>query len=306
MRKATDQRDAQTISLLCTSLLLFHGGDVTCTTPILLCTTKYLCSTTKYDCSTTLYYKVLLQYYSVLQSTTLFYKVLLQYYSVLQSTTLYYKVLLQYYSVLRSATPVLLCTDSNAVRRAWCGYLPRRGVFHCWSGVSWLWVPCDLVHYLVHTPFQTSFTSPSKSMFPSSDFQANCIEYDRLVESLISMLLMCVPLCFAISIDKSQVFLIFLSMRHHGECVRSLKIELLNFASEPQNEWKCRIECWSYLARLPLPTPFCQDGGGWDWRAHEKSQDLIAVKPSQPWKNHPNMSSMCTQDGCVVLRFKMT
>ena len=30
MRKATDQRDAQTISLLGTSLLLFHGGDVTC------------------------------------------------------------------------------------------------------------------------------------------------------------------------------------------------------------------------------------------------------------------------------------
>ena len=30
MRKATDQRDAQIISLLWTSLLLFHGGDVTC------------------------------------------------------------------------------------------------------------------------------------------------------------------------------------------------------------------------------------------------------------------------------------
>ena len=28
MRKSTDQRDAQTISLLWTSLLLFHGGDV--------------------------------------------------------------------------------------------------------------------------------------------------------------------------------------------------------------------------------------------------------------------------------------
>ena len=88
MRKATDQRDAQTISLLCTSLLLFHGGDVTCTTPILLCTTKYLCSTTKYDCSTTLYYKVLLcttKYYS---STTLCYEVLLQYYSVLTAMQL--------------------------------------------------------------------------------------------------------------------------------------------------------------------------------------------------------------------------
>ena len=30
MRKATDQRHAQTIPLLCTSFLLFHGGDVLC------------------------------------------------------------------------------------------------------------------------------------------------------------------------------------------------------------------------------------------------------------------------------------
>ena len=131
MRKATDQRDAQTISLLWTSLLLFHGGDVPwwwfdqfwchevgCgvrwsnqgTTPVLLCIAKYYSSTTlyykvllctaKYYSNTTLYYKVLLctaKYYS---STTLYCKVL----------TLYYKVLLQYYSVLQSTTPVLLCT----------------------------------------------------------------------------------------------------------------------------------------------------------------------------------------------------
>ena len=148
MRKATDQRDAQTISLLWTSLLLFHGGDVPwwwfdqfwchevgCgvrwsnqgTTPVLLCTAKYYSSTTLYCkvlfqyysvlqsttpvlLSTTQYYNVLLQYYSVLQSITLYCKVLLQYDSVLQSTTLYCKVLLQYYSVLHSAIPVLLCT----------------------------------------------------------------------------------------------------------------------------------------------------------------------------------------------------
>ena len=30
MRKATNQRHAQTIPLLCTSFLLFHGGDVLC------------------------------------------------------------------------------------------------------------------------------------------------------------------------------------------------------------------------------------------------------------------------------------
>jgi len=30
VRKATDQRHAQTIALLCTSFLLFHGGNVTC------------------------------------------------------------------------------------------------------------------------------------------------------------------------------------------------------------------------------------------------------------------------------------
>ena len=115
MRKATDQRDAQTISLLWTSLLLFHGGDVPWGEM----------KQSRYYSSTTLYCKVLLQYYSVLQSatpvllhstttyyssTTLYYKVLLctaKYYS---STTLYYKVLLQYYSVLQSTTPVLLCT----------------------------------------------------------------------------------------------------------------------------------------------------------------------------------------------------
>ncbi len=79
--------------------------------------------------STTLYCQVLLQYYSSTSAIL----VRLQCYS---STTKYYNVLLQYYSVLQSTTPVLLCTDSNAVRRAWCGYLPRRGVFNCWSGVS--------------------------------------------------------------------------------------------------------------------------------------------------------------------------
>ena len=137
MRKATDQRDAQTISLLWTSLLLFHGGDVPwwwfdqfwchevgCgvrwsnqgTTPVLLCTAKYYSSTT-------LYCKVLFQYYSVLHSTTPVLLCTTKYYS---STTLYYKVLLQYYSVLHSTTT---CYSSSTlyykaafmidVRRIW-------------------------------------------------------------------------------------------------------------------------------------------------------------------------------------------
>ena len=146
MRKATDQRDAQIISLLWTSLLPFHGGDVLCLEvkcfDVLMSVagsghvmvTSFdamwwlvLCHVTWCN-AMSWWWAVLLQYYSVLQSTTpvltLFYKVLLQYYSVLQSTTpvllcttkyyssttLYYKVLLQYYPELQSTTPVLLCT----------------------------------------------------------------------------------------------------------------------------------------------------------------------------------------------------
>ena len=146
MRKATDQRDAQTISLLWTSLLLFHGGDVTCFDAchviwcgghviwcdVIACVVS--CHVMQCDVmwcalmwcalqwSRCVFEVVLWQcgdpkYYSVLQSTTVYYKVLLQYYSVLQSTTpvllcttQYYSVLLQYYSVLQSTTPVLLCT----------------------------------------------------------------------------------------------------------------------------------------------------------------------------------------------------
>ena len=147
MRKATDQRDAQTISLLWTSLLLFHGGDVTscfdachviwCSGHVIWCDViacVVSCHVMQGDvmwcalmwCAlqwSRCVFKVVLwqcgdpKYYSVLQSTTVYYKVLLQYYSVLHSTTtyyssttLYYKVLLQYYSVLQSTTPVLLCT----------------------------------------------------------------------------------------------------------------------------------------------------------------------------------------------------
>ena len=146
MRKATDQRDAQTISLLWTRLLLFHGGDVTCfdACHVIWCSGHVIwcdviacvvsCHVMQCDvmwcalmwCALPwprCVFEVVLwqcgdpKYYSVLQSTTVYYKVLLQYYSVLQSTTpvllcttQYYNVLLQYYSVLQSTTPVLLCT----------------------------------------------------------------------------------------------------------------------------------------------------------------------------------------------------
>ena len=123
MRKATDQRDAQTISLLWTSLLLFHGGDVTCFDAchviwcgghviwcdVIACVCRVTwCNAMSCDvrscdvpcnghvvCSKRFCDNV------VIQSTMLYYKVLLcttKYYS---STTLYYKVLLQYYSVLQ-------------------------------------------------------------------------------------------------------------------------------------------------------------------------------------------------------------
>ena len=140
MRKATDQRDAQIISLLWTSLLPFHGGDVLCfevkclmswcllvgqvmwwSRHLMRC--DGLCRVMSRDAmqchgdelyysSTTLYYKVLLQYYPELQSTThyssttLYYKVLLQYYSVLQRLV----CILQNYPVLQSTTQVVLCT----------------------------------------------------------------------------------------------------------------------------------------------------------------------------------------------------
>ena len=143
MRKATDQRDAQTISLLWTCLLLFHGGDVTCfdachviwcgghviwcdviacvvschvmQCDVLWCALMW-CALQWSRCvfEVVLWQVCTTRYYS---STTLYYKVLLQYYSVLHSTTTYYssttlycKVLLQYYPVLQSTTPVLLCT----------------------------------------------------------------------------------------------------------------------------------------------------------------------------------------------------
>ena len=141
MRKATDP---QTISLLWTSLLLFHGGDVTCfdACHVIWCgghviwcdvfsgvVSRHVMQCDVMWCalqwSRCVFEVVLWQcgdpkYYSVLQSTTVYYKVLLQYYPVLQSTTpvllcttQYYNVLLQYYSVLQSTTPVLLCTTKQ-------------------------------------------------------------------------------------------------------------------------------------------------------------------------------------------------
>ena len=134
----TDQRDAQIISLLWTSLLPFHGGDVLCF--VVKCFDVLMSvpgsghvMVTSFDamwwlvlCHVTWcnamswWLAVPLQYYPVLQSTT---QVLLcttpvlpcicstpvltcttKYYS---STNLYYKVLLQYYPVLQSTNQVL-------------------------------------------------------------------------------------------------------------------------------------------------------------------------------------------------------
>ena len=130
MRKATDQRDAQTISWLWTSLLLFHGGDVTCFDAchviwcgghviwcdVIACVVS--CHVMQCDVmwcalqwSRCVFEVVLWQCgdpknYSVPQSTTPVLHCTTKYYS---STTLYYKVLLctkvqlQYYSVLQSS-----------------------------------------------------------------------------------------------------------------------------------------------------------------------------------------------------------
>ena len=102
--------------LLCTTkyynVLLQYCSVLPSTTPVydsvLQSTSAVLLRTTTYYSSTTPYYKVLLRTTKYYSSTTPYYKVLLQYYSVL--------IKYQYYSVLQSTTPVLLCTDSNAVR----------------------------------------------------------------------------------------------------------------------------------------------------------------------------------------------
>ena len=122
MRKATDQRDAQIISLLWTSLLPFHGGDVLCfevkcfdvlmsvagsghvmVTSFDAMWWLVLCHVTWCN-AMSWWWAVLLQNYSALQNTntntTLYYS----------STTLCYQGLLQYYPVLQSTTPVLTCT----------------------------------------------------------------------------------------------------------------------------------------------------------------------------------------------------
>ena len=122
MRKATDQRDAQTISLLWTSLLLFHGGDVTCfdACHVIWCGGHVIwcdviaCVVSCHVMQCDVMWCALM--WCALQWSRCVFEVVLwqcgdpKYYSVLQSTTVYYKVLLQYYSVLQSTTPVLLCT----------------------------------------------------------------------------------------------------------------------------------------------------------------------------------------------------
>ena len=146
MGKATDQRDAQIISLLWTSLLPFHGGDVLCfevkcfdvlmsvagsghvmVTSFDAMWWLVLCHVTWCN-AMSWWWAVLLQYYSVLQSTTpvlpcstkyyssttLYYKELLQHCCVLQillCTTKYYKVLLQYYPVLQSTSKYYSSTN---------------------------------------------------------------------------------------------------------------------------------------------------------------------------------------------------
>ena len=115
MRKATDQRDAQIISLLWTSLLPFHGGDVLCFEVKCFDVLMSVAGSghvmvTSFDAM----WWLVLCHVTWCNAMSWWWAVLLQNYSVLQNTntntTLYYKVLLQYYSVLQSTTPVLTCT----------------------------------------------------------------------------------------------------------------------------------------------------------------------------------------------------
>ena len=132
MRKATDQRDAQTISLLWTSLLLFHGGDVACfdACHVIWCGGHVIwcdviaCVVSCHVMQCDVMWCALM--WCALQWSRCVFEVVLwqcgdpKYYSVLQSTTVYYSsttpVLLcyssttLYYTVLQRTTPVLLCT----------------------------------------------------------------------------------------------------------------------------------------------------------------------------------------------------
>ena len=187
MRKATDQHDAQSISLLWTCLLLFHGGDVTCFDAchviwcgghviwcdVIACVVS--CHVMQCDVmwcalqwSRCVFEVVLWQcgdpkYYSVLQSTTVCYKVLLQYYSVLQSTTPvllctthYYNVLLQYYSVLQSTTPVLLCTAK---------YYSSTTLYYTVLQRTTPVLPCTTQYYCSTTEYYSSTTLYYKAAF---------------------------------------------------------------------------------------------------------------------------------------------
>ena len=128
MHKATDQRDAQIISLLWTRLLPFHGGDalcfeVKCFDVLMSVAGSGHVMVTSFDamwwlvlCHVTWcnamswWWAVLLQYYSVLQSTTPVLPCSTKYYS---STTLNYKILTRttkYYSNTNLNYKVLLCT----------------------------------------------------------------------------------------------------------------------------------------------------------------------------------------------------
>ena len=141
MRKATDQRDAQTISLLWTSLLLFHGGDVTCfdachviwcgghviwcdviacvvschvmQCDVMWCALQWsrcVFEVVLWQCGDPKYDSVLQSTTPVLLCTTKYYSSTTLYYTVLQRTTPVLPCTTKYYYVLQSTTPVLLCT----------------------------------------------------------------------------------------------------------------------------------------------------------------------------------------------------
>ena len=178
MRKATDQRDAQIISLLWTSLLPFHGGDVLCFEAKCFDVLMSVAGSghvmvTSFDAMWWLvlyhvtwcnamswWWAVLLQNYSVLQNTntntTLYYKVLLQYYPVLQSTT---QVLLQYELVLQSTTPVLTCTTKYySVLQSTTPVLPCTTKYYSSTNLYYKVLLCTTKYYSSTTLYYSSTT----------------------------------------------------------------------------------------------------------------------------------------------------
>ena len=164
MRKATDQRDAQINSLLWTSLLPFHGGDVLCFEVkrfdvLMSVAGSGHVMVTSFDAM----WWLVLCHVTWCNAMSWWWAVLLQNYSVLQNTntntTLYYKVLLQYYPVLQSTTPVLTCTTKYSVLQSTTPVLPCTTKYYSSTNLYYKVLLCTTKYYSSTTLYYSVYSS---------------------------------------------------------------------------------------------------------------------------------------------------